>query len=273
MASSNNNSLKGQNTAQQTQSPHVFHDTLRDDTPGPSMVWIPAGSFRMGDLCGTGWENERPIQKVSVPRYAIGIYPLTFIEYDRFAEATKRIKPDDQGWGRGNRPVINISWIDAIAYCIWLSEQTGELYRLPTEAEWEYAARAGTETDYWWGNEMGQNNANCKGCDNPRSGEKTSAVNDFKPNPFGLHDTVGNVWEWTCSKYEGEYGGEEQHCFDKNHTRAKRAIRGGSWHNPPSRVRASARAGSGPEYRSYARGCRITSRTSPQYGSYPGWMP
>ena len=241
--------------------------------PGPLMVWIPAGNFQMGDICGNGWKNEHPIHKVSLPAFAIGIYPLTFIEYDRFAKATNRAKPDDQGWERGNRPVTNISWLDAMAYCIWLSEQTGESYRLPTEAEWEYAARAGTETDYWWGNEMGHNKANCIGSDSPWSGEKTSPVDVFRPNPFGLYDTVGNVWEWTCSKYEDEYNGEEQHFFNKTNISEKRAIRGGSWHNPPNRARASARSGSGPEYRSYTRGCRIVSRTSPQFGTYPGWMP
>jgi formylglycine-generating enzyme required for sulfatase activity len=273
MASSNDKPLRGQNTAQQANQPHVFHDTLKDGTPGPSMVWVPAGSFLMGDRRATGWENEGPIHKVSVSRFAIGIYPLTFFEYDRFAEATKRAKPHDQGWGRGTQPVINVSWIDAMAYCLWLSEQTGESYRLPTEAEWEYSARAGTETDYWWGNGIGRNNANCKGSDTPWSGEQTSPVDAFKANLFALHDTVGNVWEWTCSKYENQYQGEEQHFFEKANITVKRTIRGGSWHTPPNRTRVSARAGSNPEYRSYGRGFRITSRTSPQYGTYPGWMP
>ena len=273
MANQNDTPVQRQNTSKQVQSSSVFQDRLKDGVPGPSMIWIPAGSFRMGSLCGTGWENERPIQKVSLPRFAIGVYPLTFTDYDRFAEDTKRAKPDDQGWGRGKRPVINISWMDAMAYCIWLSEKTGEPYRLPTEAEWEYAARAGTETDYWWGNKIGRNNANCKGIDSTYSGEKTSPTDVFKPNPFGLYDTVGNVWEWTCSKYENEFGGEEQHCFNKSNTGVKRTIRGGSWHNLPDRVRVCARAGSVPEYRSFTRGCRIVSRTNPQFGSYPGWMP
>lgn len=237
------------------------------------MVWVPAGNFRMGDSRGTGWDNEGPIHKVSVSRFAIGIYPLTFLEYDRFAQATNRSKPDDQGWGRGKRPVINVSWIDAIAYCIWLSEQTGETYRLPTEAEWEYTARAGSETDFWWGNGIGRNNANCRDSDTPWSGEQTSPVDAFQANPFGLYDTVGNVWEWTCSKYENRYGGEEQHFFEKTNLTVKRTIRGGSWHTPPGRARSSARAGSSPDYRSYGRGFRVTSRTSPQFGTYPGWMP
>jgi len=273
MANINDISSQGRNTEQETHSFEVFQDALKDGSPGPTMVSISAGSFQMGDIFGTGWENERPLHKVSVESFAISVYPLTFFEYDRFAMSTGMEKPHDQGWGRENRPVINISWLDAQAYCTWLSEQTGEAYRLPTEAEWEYAARAGTETAYWWGNEIGQNRANCSGSTSPWSGEKTSRVDAFKPNPFGLYDTVGNVWEWTCSKYESQYTGEEQHFFDKNPTTVKRAIRGGSWHNPPNRARVSARAGSGPDYRSYGRGCRLVSRVVPKYGTYPGWMP
>ena len=98
---------------------------------------------------------------VSVSAFAMGRYEVTFAEYDKFADATGRGKPDDRGWGRGNRPIINVNWHDATAYAAWLSTETGKEYRLPTEAEWEYAARAGTETKYWWGNEIGSNQANC----------------------------------------------------------------------------------------------------------------
>ena len=264
---------QSRNLDQQTQLPRVFRDVLRDGSLGPTMVWIPAGSFQMGDICGTGWDNERPLHDVNVERFAIGVYPLTFAEYDRFAEATGKAKPYDQGWGRGNRPAINISWLDAMAYCTWLTKQTGETYRLPTEAEWEYAARAGTETDYWWGNEIGQSRANYNGSNSAWSGEKTSPVDAFEPNPFGLFDTSGNVWEWTCSKYINEYTGEEQHFYVNNPTTEKRSIRGGAWYAPASRARAAARTGSGPDYRSYGRGCRLASRVLPQYRTYPGWMP
>ncbi|MEN8221031.1 MAG: SUMF1/EgtB/PvdO family nonheme iron enzyme [Pseudomonadota bacterium] len=133
----------------------VFRDRLKDGSLGPEMVWIPAGTFRMGDIQGGGHDNEKPVHQVSVSRFAIGKYEVTFAEYDKFAQATGRKKPNDRGWGRGNRPVINVSWHDATAYAEWLSQQTGQKYRLPTEAEWEYAARAGTTTKYWWGNQMG----------------------------------------------------------------------------------------------------------------------
>jgi len=102
----------------------------------------------MGDIQGTGEGDEQPVHLVSVNSFAMSRHEVTFEEYDYFAKQTKREKPIDNGWGRGNRPVINVSWGDAVAYAKWLSQQTGEKYRLPTEAEWEYAARAGTETDY-----------------------------------------------------------------------------------------------------------------------------
>ena len=124
------------------------------------MVIIAAGSFRMGDIQGGGRNNEKPLHDVSVDKFAMGKYEVTFAEYDKFAEATGRKKPSDNGWGRGNRPVINVSWNDARAYAKWLSDQTGKTYRLPTEAEWEYAARAGTSTKYWWGNEIDKSKAN-----------------------------------------------------------------------------------------------------------------
>jgi hypothetical protein len=130
----------------------VFRDTLRDGSPGPEMVVIPKGEFRMGDIQGSGDSDERPVHLVRIPRpFAMSRYEVTFDEYDVFARTTGREQPADEGWGRGRRPVINVSWEDAVAYAKWLSEQTGKRYRLPTEAEWEYVARAGTETAYWWG--------------------------------------------------------------------------------------------------------------------------
>jgi len=127
--------------------------------------------------------------------------------------------------------VINVSWNDVTAYAEWLSEQTGQQYRLPTEAEWEYAARAGTETKYWWGDDIGSNNANCwkESCDD--SFEYTAPVGSFEPNPFGLFDVLGNVWEWTCSEYENKYSGKEQYCLSKSEVNdgGLFVLRGGSW--------------------------------------------
>jgi len=137
--------------------------------------------------------------------------------------------------GRGRQPVTDVSWHDATAYAQWLSEQTGHQYRLPTEAEWEYAARAGTETKYWWGNEIGSNNANCDGCDD--SYQYTAPVGSFAANPFGLFDTAGNVWEWTCSEYQNQYAGKEQQCAQGG----RLVLRGGSLGNEPRGVRAANR--------------------------------
>jgi len=229
-------------TPQAQNLPEVFQDTLKDGSSGPEMVWIPAGTFRMGDIQGDGNKNEQPVHTVSVEQFAMGRYEVTFAQYDRFAEATGREKPRDEGWGRGNRPVIYVTWNDATAYAEWLSNQTGRQYRLPTEAEWEYAARAGTETKYWWGNTASHEYANYDG------EGSTSLVGSFLPNPFGLYDILGNVWEWTCSAYDGDgpdfefekgYKGSERYCVNTNYN----LHRGGSFANGPEWLRVSARIG------------------------------
>ena len=209
----------------------------------PKMLRIPAGSFKMGD------------NKVSMKSFYMGKYEITFAEYDQFAEATGREKPDDKGWGRGNRPVMNVSWHDATAYAEWLSQQTRETYRLPTEAEWEYAARAGTDTKYWWGNEIGSNNANCYKDYCGDSFEYTSPVGSFSANPFGLHDTAGNAWEWTCSEYTDKYNGKEKQCS----TSASRlSLRGGSWDNGARYVRSAYRDRFTPTNRNNDVGFRVS---------------
>ena len=221
----------------------------------PEIVVIPAGSFRMGDIQGDGDSDEKPVHEVSVGQFAMGKYEVTFAEYDQFAEATGREKPDDKGWGRGNRPVINVSWHDATAYAKWLSQQTGQTYRLPTEAEWEYAARAGTETKYWWGNDIGSNNTNCY---DDYCGESfkltTSPVGSFSANSFGLYDTVGNVWEWTCSEYTNEYNDKEKQCST---SAISFVLRGGSWGNIPIYVRSASRYRGGPTDRYLNYGFRL----------------
>jgi formylglycine-generating enzyme required for sulfatase activity len=244
----------------------VFRDVLKDGSLGPEMVWIPAGRFRMGDIQGDGENNEEPVHWVSVDKCAMGRYEVTFAEYDKFAKATNRKKPDDEGWGRGNRPVINVSWYDAVAYTEWLSQQTGEQYRLPTEAEWEYAARAGTETKYWWGNTASHEYANygkdncCGGLAKGKDRWKyTSPVGSFEPNPFGLYDTVGNVWEWICSEYENKYKGKEKLCLSKSHA-SYRVLRGGSWVLTPSLTRAADRSRDNPDDRSSLNGFRLVRR-------------
>ncbi|MCP4701924.1 MAG: formylglycine-generating enzyme family protein [Gammaproteobacteria bacterium] len=145
--------------------------------------------------------------------------------------------------GYENHPAAPVSWYGAVAYTEWLSAQTGQSYRLPTEAEWEYTARADTETVYWWGNDIGVNNANCSSsCGDSFS--QTAPAGSFSANPFGLYDTTGNVWEWTCSEYASPYDGKEQIC---NNYASLLSLRGGSWLNDPEAVRAAHRG----KYRPY----------------------
>ena len=162
----------------------------------------------MGCVSGRDCEDdERPVHTVRVERFELSKYEVTFEEYDRFTAATGRARADDEGWGRGRCPVINVTWDDAVAYTQWLSQQTGERYRLPSEAEWEYAARAGTSTAYSWGNEIGRNRANCYGCGSRWDGRQTAPVGSLSPNGWGLHDMHGNVWEWVQDCWNESYRG------------------------------------------------------------------
>jgi len=247
-----------------------FHDRLRNGNLGPEMAWIPAGSFKMGDLQGGGEKDEQPVHQVDIKRFASSRYEITFSDYDKFATATRRKKPHDEGWGRGIRPVINVNWEDARAYCTWLSRQTGHQYRLPTEAEWEYAARAGSKTKYWWGNSIGSNNATCNKCNSQWGWDAqnmTAPVGSFQANPFGLYDTVGNVYEWTCSEYGVEvkankkelvkYNGKEQTCVNRKTKNKFRVIRGGHWLSDPEDNRAAHRFESWLGYRVNFIGFRV----------------
>lgn len=213
----------------------TFRDSLKDGGLGPEMVIVPRGTFRMGDISGGGYDNERPVHTVSIAQpFAIGRHTITFEEYDYFAQTTHRRLPNDFGWGRERWPVIDVSWEDACAYALWLSQQTSKTYRLPSEAEWEYAARAGTETAYWWGNEIGKNRANCDGSGGQWSNKQTAPVGSFPANPWGLHDTVGNVWEWVQDKWHGDYQGAAQDgsAWEQGGSN-NRVLRGGSWDSSP----------------------------------------
>jgi formylglycine-generating enzyme required for sulfatase activity len=241
----------------------VFRDTLRDSSPGPEMVIVPPGKFRMGDIQGSGDADEQPVHLVRIPRpFAMGRYAVTFDEYDLFARAMGRTPPDDEGWGRSRRPVIYVSWEDAVAYTKWLSEQTGKRYRLPTEAEWEYAVRAGTETAYWWGDEVRKNRANCANCGSEWDNKQTAPVGSFAPNPWGLYDTVGNVWEWVqdCwhESYEGAPGdGSKVWEAEGGGDCTLRVIRGGSWFDVPWGVRSAFRDWDKPDNRHDKLGFRL----------------
>ncbi len=213
---------------------------------GPEMVVIPAGTFQIGDQQGKGAKDEVPVHSVQFSKpFAVSRFEVTFDDYDVFAKATKRRFPSDQGWGRGRRPVINVSWEDAQAYAKWLSEQAGKRYRLPTEAEWEYAGRAGSKTEYWWGDTIGRGQANCDGCGSQWDNKQSGPVGSFKANCFGLFDTAGNVWEWVEDCWHDNYNGapiDGRAWKAENGGRCgRRVIRGGSWDNDPVSLRSSFR--------------------------------
>jgi formylglycine-generating enzyme required for sulfatase activity/CRP-like cAMP-binding protein/chromosome segregation ATPase/rhodanese-related sulfurtransferase len=185
-----------------------FRDPLKIGGYGPPMIRLTGRQFSMGSSLNPLHRDEQPTHPVTLSDFAVGKYEVTFDAFDRFARTIGRPLPSDGGWGRGNRrPVINVSWEDAEAYARWLSQQTGHGYRLPTEAEWEFAAGAGSKSLYWWGFEQASGHANCFDCGSQWDGSRTAPVGSFDPNPFGLHDTAGNVMEWVMDCYHPSYEG------------------------------------------------------------------
>lgn len=210
---------------------------------GPQMMLIKGAEFTMGRDGHNINTNEQPSHKVKLKPFAISRGEITFAEYDHFAQATGREFPSDNGWGRGNRPVINVSWEDAQAYVKWLSKRSGQPYRLPTEAEWEFAAQANSETNYWWGYTLGKNNANCFNCNSQWDRKSTAPSGSFKANTFGLVDTAGNVMEWVQDCYHRNYRGAPDDGSAWQETGCKnRVVRGGSYDKPGERMLSTARS-------------------------------
>jgi formylglycine-generating enzyme required for sulfatase activity len=234
----------------------LFQDTMIDGSLAPEMLIIQGGEFMRGDAQGD--DDEKPPARVKLASFAIGVFEITFSQYDRFCTETKRDKPDDEGWLRGNRPVINVSWKDAKAYTEWLSKKTRQQYRLPTDAEWEYAARAGTQSKFWWGDQVSSARANCEGCQSLWDGAKTAPVGKFPANPFGLHDTAGNVFEWVADCFHDRFADApaDGSAIEKAGC-GKRVIRGGAWSFPPKEIRSANRWRDFPSRRSDDTGFRI----------------
>lgn len=214
--------------------------TYLDTVTGMEFVAVPGGTFLMGDAVDTA---AHPIHSVTVKPFWIGRYEVTFAQYAQFCAATRRQLPDDNGWGMGNRPVINVSWQDAVAFTEWLSARSGRKFRLPSEAEWEFAARGGATTPFPWGNELGTNHANCSGCGSPWDNRSTAPVGTFMPNGYGLHDVIGNVYEWCLDMQHDNYQGApgDGSPWLEGSLRTDRVYRGASYHQPPEQMTVGRR--------------------------------
>ena len=204
--------------------------TFRDCEQCPEMVVVPAGRFRMGDLTGQGSSDEKPVHDVRITApFAVGKYEVTFAEWDACVAVGDCTRVSDGGWGGNTRPVINVTWKDARKYVRWLSGKTGKSYRLLSEAEWEYVARAESTTKYPWGDDIGTNKANCNGCGSRWDDKSTAPVGSFEANTFGLFDTVGNVWEWVEDCWNKSYrGAPSDGSAWSSGACDKRMVRGGS---------------------------------------------
>jgi len=258
---------------------------IRDDLgalgPAPELVVLAAGGFQMGDVSGNGDRDELPLHRTSVAPFAIGVREVTKGEFAAFIDATgyKTVaqrgggcRVNEKGrlatdkWAYWKRvpfsqtdasPVVCVTWTDAQAYAAWLSQTTKRRYRLPTETEWEYAARAGTTTDFWWGEQGAQGKANCDGCGSGAR-DRTLESGAFPVNAWGLFDVSGNVAEWTCSEYAKSYAGAERDCVDADSLR-DRVVRGGAWSQKPESVRSANRSSAPADLASDSLGFRIAA--------------
>ena len=247
--------------------------TLRDCPVCPELVVVPAGEFMMGSADNEAGRdgNEGPQRKVVIQRpFAVGKFEVTFAQWDAcVAEAGCKHKPGDEGWGRGKRPVINVSWRDATQYAAWLSAKTGRPYRLLTEAEWEYAARGVTKASdphppFSTGPTINYKQANYDANFTYGGGkmgvyrQKTVDVGSLPKNAFGLHDMHGNVWEWVQDCYRDSYKGAptDGSAVGGGDCRL-RILRGGSWNYFPQLLRSAYRYATAPDVRLDMAGLRV----------------
>lgn len=212
---------------------------IDDPLLGSTLVLVPGGCYSLPRDSSQESASPSPAELCVQPFY-IGALEVTFEAFDQFAEATGRKLPDDEGWGRGQRPVVNVNVYDAMAFAKWLSRKHRVRYRLPTEVEWEHAARAGSDTRYPWGDELGVGRANCDGCGSRWDDEQTAPVGSFAPNRWGLYDMIGNVAEWTCSMRDPDPTVSFTGCDSIYETR-RRAYRNGAWSDPPELLEPGSR--------------------------------
>jgi formylglycine-generating enzyme required for sulfatase activity len=230
----------------------------------PEMIVVPAGSFTMGSPPTEKgrYRTEGPQHTVTFSKpFAVSKYELTFADWDACVTGggCNGYTPNDQHYGRGQQPVINVSWDDAQQYVAWLSEVTGKTYRLLSEAEYEYAARAGTSTAYPWGDDIGTNNANCDGCGSKWDNKQTAPVGSFTPNKFGLYEMVGNVGEWTEDCVHNNYHGApaDGSAWLTGDDCSSRIFRGGGWGRSPDFLRSASRLKPAADTRTLYVGFRL----------------
>lgn len=228
---------------------------FRDCEHCPAMIVLPGGQFEMGSRADA---SERPPHRVQVARFALGKYELTQREWKACVSAGGCSDKPRVGQENERLPMMNLSWDDAAQYVQWLRGLTGKAYRLPSEAEWEYAARAGATTPYPWGKEVGVARANCSGCGGTYDPKLPAAVGSFPPNAWGLYDMLGGVAEWTEDCWHKNYEGAPSngspwpaaHCQE-------RVLRGGSWKNPPADLTVGSRNFYDASVRYVANGLRV----------------
>lgn len=222
-----------------------------------AMADIPGGAFLMGSNT-PGYQNGFPQHPVGVPAFRLGRYDVTFDQYDAFARATRRPLPPDEGWGRADRPVINVEWRDIQEFIGWLNRGSKRHFRLPSEAEWEYAARAGTTTAYWWGNEPNPDYANMATNTGKDVWPFTSPVGSFPMNPFGLYDMLGNVWQFVMDCRHLTYAAapsDGSAWIDADCD--SRVVRGGYYGSLRLGMRSNSRAAAGEHFHSMGLGFRL----------------
>jgi formylglycine-generating enzyme required for sulfatase activity len=232
------------------------------------MIVVPAGSFTMGSLAIEKGRNadEAPQHSVAIAKpFAVSAAEVTFDEWDTcvaFGDCVAGIT--DARWGRGQRPVINVAWNEAQQYAAWLGKVTGKPYRLLTEAEYEYAARAGTQTAYPWGDDIGKGNADCASCGSQWGNSQTAPVRSFPANAFALYDMVGNVWEWVEDCHHSSYLGvpTDGSAWTAG-TCGRRVVRGGSWSTDPPTLRSANRDGATADDRNHGLGFRVARTLAP----------
>lgn len=227
----------------------------------PEMVNIPSGVFSMGSINGA--DTEQPVRRVEIAGFEISKYEITFDEFDAFTEATVREHVDDGGWGRGLRPVVNVAWVMAKEYVQWLSNKTGKTYRLPAEAEWEYAARAGSQQDYSFGSDSGilceYANMTFKSSVCQEEHKYTAPVGSFQSNSWGVHDMHGNVWEWIEDCWHEDYQDApvNAQAWIESGDCDLRVVRGGAWYSDAAQLRSATRNKNRVKSRNDSTGIRV----------------